>query len=261
MKIKELLDVVFKDGPVKHEKFNITDYCLYGKHYLENIKEEILKCEEFSECTELTILDNPAYENDGESYMVQTYKVIEGQKFGGKGFLLSISLSPEIFNPETIHKPVKDGACITPTLYDPLTFEPTKKIVLQFSPERVQDGISNNVEVIRQELHDLLDKVLDNPQDYQIKGERSVLVRGIFEKNEDGTITHSPQYLNGIDTEPKSYIVYYFDKEIKNDGEVTINLKTKLIPKELKDKFIEELGDKKLEITEKEINDFLEKYN
>jgi hypothetical protein len=261
MKIKELLDVVFKVGPVKHEKFNITDYCLYGKKHLENIKEEILKCEEFSECTELTILDNPVYENDGESYMVQTYKVIEGQKFGGKGFLLSISLSPEIFNPETIHKPVKDGACITPTLYDPLTFEPTKKIVLQFSPERVQDGISNNGEVIRQELHDLLDKVLDNPQDYQIKGERSVLVRGIFEKNEGGTITHSPQYLNGIDTEPKSYIVYYFDKEIKNDGKVTINLKTKLIPKELKDKFIEELGDKKLEITEKEINDFLERYN
>ena len=261
MKIKELLDVVFKDGPVKHENFNITDYCLYGKKHLEHIKEEILKCEEFSECTELTILDNPAYENDGKSCKVQTYKVIEGQKFGGKGFLLSISLSPEIFNPETIHKPVKDGACITPTLYDPLTFEPTKKIVLQFSPERVQDGISNNVEVIGQELHDLLDKVLDNPQDYQIKGERSVLVRGIFETNEIVTVIHPPQYLSGVDTEPKGYIVSYFDKEFKNDGEVTMNLKTKLIPKELKDKFIEEFGDKKLEITEKEINDFLEKYN
>jgi hypothetical protein len=261
MKIKELLDVVFKDGPVEHENFNITDYYLYGKKHLENIKEEILKCEEFSECTELTILDYPTYENDGESYKVQTYKVIEGQKFGGKGFLLSISLSPEIFNPETIHKPVKDGACITPILYNPLTFEPTKKIVLQFSPERIQDGISNHEAIIRQELHDLLDKVLDNPQDYQIKGERYVSVRGVFETNEARTVIHPPQYLSGVDTEPKNYIVYYFDKEIKNDGEVSMTLKTKLIPKELKDKFIEELGDKGLELTEEEINDFLERYN
>ena len=228
---------------------------------MENIKEEILKCEEFSECTELTILDYPTYENEGKTYSVPTFKVYDGQKFDGKGLLLSISLTPEMFNPETIHNPVKDGACITPILYSPLTFEPTKKIVLQFNPERVQDDIINNGEVIRQELHDLLDKVLDNPQDYQIKGERSVLVRGVFEKNEDGTITHSPQYLNGIDTEPKGYIVSYFDKEFKNDSEVTITLKTKSIPKELKDKFIEELVDKKLEITEKEINDFLERYN
>jgi hypothetical protein len=260
MKIKELLDVVFKDGPVKHENFNITDYCLYGKKHLGHIKEEILNCEEFSECTELTILDHPTYENDGKVYQVQTYKVIEGQKFGGKGFLLSVSLTPEIFNPETIHNPVKDGSCITPTLYDPLTFEPTKKIVLQFSPERVQDGISNHDAIIRQELHDLLDKVLDNPKDYQIKGERYVLIRGVFETNEIRTVIHSPQYLNGIDTEPKGYIVYYLDKEFKNDG-VNITLKTKSIPKELKDKFIEELGDKGLEITETEINDFLEKYN
>lgn len=260
MKLKELLDDVFKDGPINQGKFNITDYCLYGKKNLENLKEEILKCEEFSECEELTILDQPTYENDGEVYQVQTYKVIEGQKFIGKGFLLSVSLTPEMFNPETIHNPVKDGCCVTPVIYDSKTFEPTRKIVLQFSPERVQDGISNHEEIVRQELHDLLDKVLDNPQDYQIKGERYVLVRGVFEKNEVRTVIHPPQYLSGVETEPKSYIVYYFEKEFKNDGEVSMTLKTKSIPKELKDKFIEELGDKKLEITEKEINDFLEKY-
>lgn len=259
MKLKELLDEIFKDGPIEQEKFGIIDYTLYGKKHLELIKDKLLQLEEFSELDELTILDHPTYEIDGNVYTTNTYKLVEGQKFGGKGFLLSVSLTPETYDPDTIHTPVKDGACISQTVYDPETFEPFKKIVLQFSPERIQDGISNHENLIRQELHELLDKILDNPQDYQVKGERHVLVRGVFETNEVRKSVESPKYLSGIKTNPEHFTVYYFEQKNINEGEIKMDLKTKFIPKELKDKFIEEFGDRvrELKLTGEEIDKFL----
>jgi len=193
--------------------------------------------------------------------ITQTYRLHEGQKFKGKGYLLSVMLTPEMYDPNSIHDIVKDGASITPTIYDPNTFEPSKKIILQFSPDRKQDGITNHEAVIRQELHDLLDKVFDNPDTFRVKGVRGVLVRGIFERNEIVKEVEPPKFLVGsVDVEPKYSQAYYWEKETKN-GEVSIKLVHKNIPIELVDKFTEELGHKKLDVTEEDINQFLEKYN
>ena len=258
MKLKELLDEVFKNGPVEQEPFKLTDYTLYGKKYLESLKDEILKCEEFSECEELTILDTPTYQLDGQAYSVKTYKVVEGQKFGGKGFLLSMAFTPQMYNPDTIHKPVKDGACITPTIYNPNTFEPLKKIVLEFSPERVQDGISNHDELIRQELHELLDKVMDSPNDYMVKGERYILVRGVFELNEINKSVEPPVRLSTVHTEPDYFMVFYFEPTTTKN-QVNMNLSKKFIPNSLKDKFYEQFKEKitGLKLTGEEIEQFL----
>jgi hypothetical protein len=80
-----------------------------------------------------------------------------------------------------------------------MTFEPTKKIVLTFSPEMVQDILNIDTEQEqRQILHKLLDDVLDNPEEYRVKGERGILVRGVFKtKNED---QKEPPYLIGTST-------------------------------------------------------------
>ena len=48
------------------------------------------------------------------------------------------------------------------------------------------------------EMKDLLDKVLDNPYDYQVKGERGVLVRGVFERNEIVSEVTPSRYLTGV---------------------------------------------------------------
>ena len=165
-----------------------------------------------------------------------------------------------MYNPDTLHSPVKDGAAITPTLYDTKTFEPKKKIVLEFKPERVQDGITNHEAVIRQELHDLLDKVLDNPEEYQIKGERGLLIRGIFESSENKSKLPPVDLSGVINEEPKYSIVYYLKAQPEDEnGNVSMRLENKIIPLELKDKFLEHFGEKvnNLRLTESEIEEFI----
>jgi len=259
MKLKELLDEIFKNQEQLDVKdFGFLDHTLYGKKHLEGIKDKLLETEEFSECESLEILDTPTILLEDKPLNVLSYNLKPNQKFKGKCYLLSLAFSPEIYDPNKLTKPVKDGSSITPTLYSPETFEPFKKIIMEFSPERVQDGISNHEAIIRQELHDRLDNILDNPKEYTIKGEKHILVRGIFEKNEVTEEVEPPKNLVGIKTDPEFCNVYYFEKEEKN-GEIFMNLKTKHLPIKLREKFIEELGGKGIEVTKEEIEEFLEK--
>jgi hypothetical protein len=165
-----------------------------------------------------------------------------------------------MFDPKTMHTPVLDGACITPTMYDPTTFEPKKKIVLEFSPEALQDDVNSTEEVKRKQLHETLDKILDNPENYQIKGERGLLVRGYFEE------IHSPSGVEktdliGINPEKQTHMMaYFFEKDEKHskEGQVNLKLSSIAIPIELSDKYAEELGSKSVNVTREEIEEFLE---
>jgi len=40
---------------------------------------------------------------------------------------------------------------------------------------------SNDEKTLRNDIHKLLDDVLDNPEEYRTKGTRHVLIRGVFE--------------------------------------------------------------------------------
>jgi hypothetical protein len=247
---------------------------LYGED-LEQYKERILQTEEFSECEELIIMKYPVTKlEDGKTVHNVTYKHKEGQKFKGKCYLLSLSLTPQMFDPKMMHTPVLDGACITPTMYDPTTFEPKMKIVLEFSPEALQDqyiyGLGspsmiedaekNGEKIIRKQLHETLDKILDNPENYQVKGERGLLVRGYFEEVHSTSGVELPD-LVGINPEKQTHMTaYFFEKDEKNskEGEVSLVLRTIQIPIELRDKFVEEIGSDPMKITREEIEKFLE---
>jgi len=248
MKLKELLTEIFGETPNNDYQFGFDGLTLYGRDNLEQYKERILQCEEFSECTELNFMNMPIIlSNDDTPLKTSDYKLVEGQKFKGVCYLLSLALTPEVFNPETLHTPVKDGACITPLVYNPETFSPFKKIVLQYNPERVQDGLFDGEYDLKMGMKDLLDKVLDNPYDYQVKGERGVIVRGVFERNEVVKEVTPPRYLTGV----KSFV--------NDDGsEVSISLKSVLIPPHLKQLFKDTYGEKNLELTKEEIDKFLE---
>ena len=233
---------------------------LYGED-LEQFKERILQTEEFSECDELIIMKYPVtiLEN-GKTVQNVTYKHKEGQKFKGKCYLLSLSLTPQMFDPKKMHTPVLDGACITPTMYDPTTFEPKKKIVLEFSPEALQDDINSTEEVKRKQLHETLDKILDNPELYQIKGERGLLVRGYFEEVHSTSGVDKTD-LVGINPEKQTHMMaYFFEKDEKHskEGQVNLKLSSISIPIELSDKYAEELGSKSINVTREEVEKFLE---
>lgn len=263
MKLNELLTEIFGKTPQRDDTFGFDGLTLYGRDNLSQYKERILQCEEFSECAELNFMNMPMIlSNDDTPLKADTYKLVEGQKFKGVCYLLSLALTPEVFNPETIHTPVKDGACITPLVYNPETFKPLRKIVLEYNPERAQDGIVDGDYELKMEMKDLLDKVLDNPYDYQVKGERGVIVRGVFEKNEIVKEVTPARYL----TEVKSFVkeekmpglAYYLESIPIKEGKVEMKFKTKLIPPHLKKLYIETFGEKNIQVTEEEINKFLE---
>jgi hypothetical protein len=180
-----------------------------------------------------------------------------------------------MYDPKKMYEPVLDGACITPTMYDPTTFEPKKKIVLEFSPEFAQDqyiyGLGspsmieaaekNGETIIRKQLHETLDKILDNPENYQVKGEKGLLVRGFFEEIQTGNKTEKTD-LVGIETEKQTHAtVYFFETDEKNskEGDVSLVLRTIQIPIELKDKYFEEVGPKSVNVTREEVEEFLKR--
>jgi hypothetical protein len=236
MKLKELLkNVLGEDVSYPNDQFT--------KSKLESLKEELLKCDEFSECEGIEFMEFPVQLIEGKSYSAQTMKLGDNTKFDGKVFLYNLSFTPEMFDPNSLHTPVKNGALITPALYDPMTFEPRKKIVLTFSPEMVQDVSGANDELtLRNDIHKLLDDVLDNPEEYKVKGERGIMVRGVFKtKNVD---RKEPPYLTGSPMDSDSYMAYYMEKTLdQTPNQLSLTLKSKPIPKHLKDEFIKRFTD------------------
>jgi hypothetical protein len=262
MKLKEFVEIV----QVTHPDDNLlTDNQMYGKN-LEKYKEIILKTDEFKECESLDILEYPVSKSkDGKVLTPYTIKLSDIMKFKGRCYLLSLTLTPEMYDPTLMLTPVKDGAAIGPAVYDPITFEPKRQILLTYNPS-VHFNFDNKFEPTeefkRNEIHQLLDKVLDNFDEYKIKGTKEVLVRGLFEVVDDGDeITENVYDVDLLNQSPEEvgYLVFYLGQTIVNPGEVKLDIKKKLIPPHLKDKFISEIGTDPAKITEKMIDEFLGK--
>jgi len=115
-------------------------------------------------------------------------------------------------------------------------------------------SITKDETTLRNDIHKLLDDVLDNPEEYRMKGTRHIMIRGVFEiVNENRNF--EPNFLVGTTQESDTFTGYYMVTE----NESTV-IKTKQIPRRLKELFILNFTeDRKLkEITEEEINQFLE---
>ena len=264
MKLKEFVEIV----KVTHPDDNLLmGNQLYGKN-LEKYKEIILKTDEFKECESLDILEHPLSKSkDGKILTPYTVKLSDVMKFKGRCYLLSLTLTPEMYDPTLMLKPVKDGAAIGPTVYDPITFEPKRQILLSYDPSvhfNIDNPFEPTEEFKRNEIHQLLDKVLDNFDEYKIKGVKEVLVRGLFEVVENGDEVTTNTYdvdLSKQSPEEVGYLAYYIEENVVNSGEIKLEIKKKLIPPHLKDKFISELGTEPARITETMIDAFLEKYD
>jgi hypothetical protein len=192
MKLKELIEIVELS---RNDNGLYMDNLLYGKN-LEKYKKIIMNTDEFKECDSLEILEHPLVKDkNGEILTTSTVKLSDVMTFKGKCYLLSLTLTPEMYDPIKAFEPVKNGASISPTVYDPMTFEPRKHILLTWSPEMAQDLLgTNNEGTLRNDIHKLLDDVLNNPEEYKTKGFRGILVRGLFEVIEDGGDTEVNHY-------------------------------------------------------------------
>jgi hypothetical protein len=266
MKLKEFLEVAVLSKKNTLNLINPTfvdETCLYGEE-LDKYKNIIKECDEFAKCDSLEILTMPLVKGkNGEIYTPNTIKLSDLMEFKGKCYLLSLALTPEMYDPSQLIKPVKNGAAIGPVIYDPMSFEPRKHILLTWIPEMVQDilGLDTEKEQ-RQVIHKLLDDVLDNPEEYKTNGNRHVLVRGLFEVIENGNDVVRNEYdvdLTKNETEEVGCTVFYLETNVVKPGEVNLEIKSKIIPPHLRRQFIDEYGDNPRLITLEIIDEFLKR--
>ena len=95
------------------------------------------------------------------------------------GYIYTIMFTPKMYEPGEMYKPVKDGCVFAPITYNPETFEPKQSITLTWSPEFPQDinAPERTYEDDKQMIRDMLEKVLDNPEEYMPKGFRGCMLR------------------------------------------------------------------------------------
>lgn len=146
---------------------------------LSGFKELLLTLDEFKNVEDIIISDTI----DHKITDLESIRINENTSFSGKCYLYSISLTPKIYNPNTLLTTVKDGCSLSPVWYDPTNLIPYRFIMISYCPEILQDNRLNNEEILIKSLHDKLDNIINNPSDYMIKGKREIIVRGIFNVN------------------------------------------------------------------------------
>ena len=121
---------------------------------------------------------------DGERAIVaKTMKIVDSYEEpphkGEVGYVYTISFTPKMYDPMEMHQPVKDGCVFAPTTYNAKTFEPKQSITLTWSPDFPQDidAPVRTYEDDKQMVRDMLEKVLDNPEDYRPAGHIGCLIR------------------------------------------------------------------------------------
>lgn len=120
---------------------------------------------------------------DGEQAIVaQTHKLVDSdyETYEGKtAYMYQILFTPQMYDPKTIHSPVKDGCTFGPLVYNPENFEPSRSITLTFNPTFPQDIDSkeDQDEVMKQSLRDKLEKVLTSPEEYMPEAFRGCMLR------------------------------------------------------------------------------------
>jgi len=95
------------------------------------------------------------------------------------GYIYTISFTPLLYDPREMYMPVKDGCVFAPIIYDPQTFEPKQSITLTWSPDFPQDidTPARTLEDDKQMIRDMLEKVLNTPEEYRPLGHVGCIVR------------------------------------------------------------------------------------
>ena len=202
MKLVELINGLNESFVIKNNQRVLhDDFQLYPKH-LSLIKNQLLSCDEFKDC-DLKILSLPNItktfgSNDASTHISsESLPITPGMKFKGRAYVYSMWLTPEMYDPSVFLKKIKGDGGITPVIYSPNDYTPEKFIIIKINPEEMQDSASKQPPINAQHrLHSVLDNILNNPIEYYIKGDRHVVIRGVFEsiEFESGKVRNHPIY-------------------------------------------------------------------
>jgi hypothetical protein len=129
-------------------------------------------------------MDLPAglTEDGAKAIAVKTTRILDQETpphKGQVGYIHTIIFTPKMYDPMEMYQPVKDGCVFAPTTYNPKTFEPKQSITLTWSPDFPQD-INTPVRTYeddKQMIRDMLEKVLDTPEEYRPVGYIGTLLR------------------------------------------------------------------------------------
>jgi len=168
---------------------------IYGNDLL-SIEKELKKTDEFKNC-ELKIINNPILKTESldsskknlliEKLNEYNTKILDCEsvlctdkeyKFENKVYLLSIATTPEFYNSQMSNEPVKDRASVTPPIFNFLDFTSYRI----FNIEIDEHDLKKNKKQIIKDSKKLIEKVINNLDEYSLKGERKIMIRGVFEK-------------------------------------------------------------------------------
>ena len=145
------------------------------------VEAELIKHFEFDK---IVWMDLPSgLTEDGKTpFVVKSLKISDSDNPTYKhkvGYVYTVGFTPKIYDPGDMYKPVKDGCVFAPTTYNPETFEPKQSITISWSPDFPQDidAPVRTLEDDKQMIRNMLEKVLDTPEEYRPKGHIGCLIR------------------------------------------------------------------------------------
>ena len=169
---------------------------LYASYGYNDIKSITQLTEEQRIEIESLLIDNLGFDKivwvglpaglteDGEkAFVVKTRKIVdpyeEPPHKGEVGYVFTLTFTPKMYDPMEMYQPVKDGCVFAPVLYNTETFEPKQSITLTWSPDFYQDinAPARPYEYDKQMIRDMLEKVLDSPEEYKPAGYTGCLIR------------------------------------------------------------------------------------
>jgi hypothetical protein len=145
------------------------------------VEEELIKHFEFDKIIWME-LPNGLTEDKQKPIVAQTIKISDSDNPTYKhkvGYIYTLIFTPKMYEPGEMYKPVKDGCVFSPIVYNPETFEPKQSITISWSPEFPQniDAPQRTYEDDKQMFRDMLEKILDNPEEYRPIGYVGCTVR------------------------------------------------------------------------------------
>jgi len=150
------------------------------KEQVLQVEEELIKHCEFERIVWMQL---PAdLDENGEPVIAKSRKITSRETDvthpGKVGYVYSLVFLPMMYDYEALHTPVKDGCVLAPITYNPTSLLPKRSITIEWSPEFPQD-IDNpqTWEDQKKVLHDKLEAVLENPEEYKPNGYRGCLIR------------------------------------------------------------------------------------
>jgi len=160
---------------------NIEEITQLTEEQRDQVEAELIKHFEFDK---IIWMELPAglTEDKQKAIVAKSIKISDSDNTTYKhkvGYIYTLNFTPKMYEPGEMYKPVKDGCVFGPIVYNPETFEPKQSITISWSPEFPQniDGPIKTYEDDKQMIRDMLEKVLDNPEEYRPIGYTGCIVR------------------------------------------------------------------------------------